>query len=213
MTFSLVQLSPLPLPFSKYSIYRQCVAVREWGGWILLDTIFCRSLKLRIWPDSEPPKLLDHPKQKTRTGGGLRQIKTWRKVPLQVNFLVTTFCFGFYIDNYSVVSSEPNIISIAKTSLSSMKFWFFPPVKRHGTSTRRKINLKGVWHEIFDFKFFHESVSPRPPSIPFVREYLRKFSEKFEMVLMGYSGARGTLIYEKNLKAKISCQTHFNKLD
>jgi hypothetical protein len=27
------------------------------------------------------------------------------------------------------------------------------------------------------------------------------------MVLMGYSGARGTLIYEKNLKAKISCQT------
>ncbi len=30
------------------------------------------------------------------------------------------------------------------------------------------------------------------------------------MVLMGYSGARGTLIYEKNLKSKISCQTPFN---
>ncbi len=28
---------------------------------------------------------------------------------------------------------------------------------------------------------------------------------------MGYSGARGTLIYEKNLKSKISCQTPFNK--
>ncbi len=26
---------------------------------------------------------------------------------------------------------------------------------------------------------------------------------------MGYSGAPGTLIYEKNLKAKISCQTPF----
>ncbi len=26
--------------------------------------------------------------------------------------------------------------------------------------------LKGVWHEIFDFRFFHESVSPGPPSIP-----------------------------------------------
>ncbi len=26
--------------------------------------------------------------------------------------------------------------------------------------------LKGVWHEIFDFRFFHESVSPRPQSIP-----------------------------------------------
>jgi hypothetical protein len=34
--------------------------------------------------------------------------------------------------------------------------------------------------------------------------------EKFEMVLMGYSGARGTLIYEKNLMSKISCQTPFN---
>jgi hypothetical protein len=29
------------------------------------------------------------------------------------------------------------------------------------------------------------------------------------MVLMGFSGARGTLIYEKNLKSKISCQTPF----
>ncbi len=29
------------------------------------------------------------------------------------------------------------------------------------------------------------------------------------MVLMGYSGARGTLIYEKNLTSKISCQTPF----
>jgi hypothetical protein len=26
------------------------------------------------------------------------------------------------------------------------------------------------------------------------------------MVLIGYSGARGTLIYEKNLMSKISCQ-------
>jgi hypothetical protein len=29
---------------------------------------------------------------------------------------------------------------------------------------------------------------------------------------MAYSGARGTLIYEKNLKSKISCQTPFNTL-
>jgi hypothetical protein len=32
-------------------------------------------------------KLLDHPKQKARRGGGLRQMNTCRKVPLQVNFL------------------------------------------------------------------------------------------------------------------------------
>jgi hypothetical protein len=29
------------------------------------------------------------------------------------------------------------------------------------------------------------------------------------MILMGYSGTRGTLIYEKNLMSKISCQTPF----
>jgi hypothetical protein len=33
------------------------------------------------------------------------------------------------------------------------------------------------------------------------------------MVLMGYSGARGTLIYEKNLMSKISCQTPFKHMD
>jgi hypothetical protein len=32
------------------------------------------------------------------------------------------------------------------------------------------------------------------------------------MVLLGYSGARGTLIYEKNLMSKISRQTPFNSL-
>ncbi len=30
------------------------------------------------------------------------------------------------------------------------------------------------------------------------------------MVLIVYSGARGTLIYEKNLKSKFSCQTPYN---
>jgi hypothetical protein len=31
----------------------------------------------------------------------------------------------------------------------------------------------------------------------FIRDYLRIFSKKFETIPMGYSGARGTLIYEK----------------
>jgi hypothetical protein len=32
------------------------------------------------------------------------------------------------------------------------------------------------------------------------------------MVLMGYSGVRGKLIYEKNLKLKILCQTPFQNI-
>jgi hypothetical protein len=35
-------------------------------------------------------------------------------------------------------------------------------------------------------------------------EYLREFSQKFETVLMDYSGAGGKLIHEKNQKQKIS---------
>ncbi len=76
---------PPPFPVSKYSLYRQCVPGRGRGCWVMLETIFRSSLTLCIWPDSEPTKLLDHPKQKPRRGGGLRQINTCREVPLQVN--------------------------------------------------------------------------------------------------------------------------------
>ncbi len=55
---------------------------------VLLETKFCRSLTLCIWPVSEPTKFLDHPKQKPRRGGGLRQIQTCRKVPIEVNFFI-----------------------------------------------------------------------------------------------------------------------------
>jgi hypothetical protein len=34
-------------------------------------------------------------------------------------------------------------------------------------------------------------------------EYLREFSKKFEMVLMGYSGAEAKLSHEKNQKQKL----------
>ncbi len=40
-------------------------------------------------------------------------------------------------------------------------------------------------------------------------EYIRKFSKKFETVLMEYSGAGGKLIHEKNQKQKISLHGPF----
>jgi hypothetical protein len=41
--------------------------------------------------------------------------------------------------------------------------------------------LEGQCHEIFDFKFFHESVSPQAPAYPIraVLNFFRKFSEIF----------------------------------
>ncbi len=67
---------PLALPCVKV----QYMAGRGWGCWVLFETIFCRSLTLSIWPDSDPSKLLYHPKSMRR--GSLRQINTCRKVPL-----------------------------------------------------------------------------------------------------------------------------------
>jgi hypothetical protein len=68
--------SPPPPPKANVE-YWHCLTGRGWGCWVVLVTIFCRS----FWPDSEPTKLLCHHKQKTRRGGGLRQINTCRKVP------------------------------------------------------------------------------------------------------------------------------------
>jgi hypothetical protein len=39
--------------------------------------------------------------------------------------------------------------------------------------------------------------------------HLREFSKKFKTAPLEYLGAWGTLIHEKNLKSKISCQTPF----
>ncbi len=64
--------------------------------------------------------------------------------------------------------------------------------------------LKEQCHEIFDFWFFHESFSAKPLTC----EYLREFSEKFETVLMGYSGAGAKLIHEKKPEAKNPFNVH-----
>ncbi len=63
--------TPSPFPKSRYIIYSQCVAGRGWGEgcWVVMETIFCRSLTLGFWLDSEPTKLLHHPKQKPRGEG------------------------------------------------------------------------------------------------------------------------------------------------
>jgi hypothetical protein len=74
LTFSLVHL-PFPPPLPKVNVqYIQTVCGRDGVGgggcWVVLETIFCGSLTLCFWPDSEPRKLLYHPKQKQKEGKG-----------------------------------------------------------------------------------------------------------------------------------------------
>jgi hypothetical protein len=87
--------TPSPFPMSMYSM---------WGCWVLLEKIFCRSLILCIWLDSEPTKFLDHSKQKPRRGGGLTQINICREVPFQVTFFRWRhFTIDFYESYLSTV--------------------------------------------------------------------------------------------------------------
>ena len=55
---------PPPSPPSQCTVY--CIQTvcdcGEGGCWNVLWTIFCRSFTLCFWPDSEPTKLLHHPK-------------------------------------------------------------------------------------------------------------------------------------------------------
>ncbi len=104
------------------------------GCWVLLETFFWRSLTLCIWPDSEPTKLLDHPKQNLRGEGSLLQ--TDKHLP-QSHFTgkfcwMTTFCFRVY--------HEPTHCK------------FFWPIQQkkvsHRTESLRQSNRQ-VWNDIF----------------------------------------------------------------
>ena len=68
--------------------------------------------------------------------------------------------------------------------------------------------LKFFWLKIF--LICHRCQRPRWSTLSC--EYLREFSKKFETVLMGYSGAGGKLIHEKNQKRKISWHCPFKDM-
>jgi hypothetical protein len=77
------------------------------------------------------------------------------------------------------------------------------------------VNLRAIENCIFsirsierNFYFILRTVHRWTTSI---RDYLREFSKKIETIPKACSEARGTLIYEKILKSKISCQTPFKE--
>ncbi len=60
----------------------------------------------------------------------------------------------------------------------------------------------GIMHFIFRCRQANIGSTVLSPVSTFLRDYLRKFSKKVETILMSYSGARGTLIHEKNWSRK-----------
>ncbi len=107
---------------------------------------------------------------------------------LSVSFFIYLFLFIFYVSTHcniwsSVIRSKPqvaNYIMAICGSISVFSHCMLSIICRMNTveqawhsctkycklSSVQKLPLKGVWHEIFDFRFFHKSLSPGPMSIP-----------------------------------------------
>ncbi len=93
------QTSPPPLPWvNKYRGMNSCSVQKGVES-------TSKSYTMCIWQDSEPTKLLYHPKQILRRGGGLGQINTFHQVPLLVNFFKKSrhLGFGVFIDVWSML--------------------------------------------------------------------------------------------------------------
>ncbi len=97
---------------------------------------------LCIWPDSEPTKLLYHPKQKHRRGGGLRQINTCRQVPLLVNFWEKpTFSVKWHY-RYLVHGRHKQIIYkaiVLKKKVKKCRKYQYKLKSIHSTNTKLKL--------------------------------------------------------------------------
>ncbi len=81
-------------------------------------------------------------------------LSAWRRVRLMMPYISMSMAF-LLAGLFRVMSSTPSPLFSTKT----FTIW----------------KLKGVWHEMFDFRFFHESVSTGPLRIPF--EGFRFFSK------------------------------------
>ncbi len=105
--------SPPPTPPSlpKVKAYVQFIhTVCGWDGgcWAVLLTIFCRSLTLCFWPNSEPTKLLDHPNREPLGWEGPRTDKHLPQSLFAGQFFkITTFGVAFYRSILSTVFTPP----------------------------------------------------------------------------------------------------------
>jgi hypothetical protein len=95
--------------------------------------------------------------------------------------------------------------------MSSEKSWF---VRRQICKFTRRYSGKLEWgnprvltHRRISLAQF--CAEENPPTHSLSCEYLREFSKKFVMTLVLFSGARGKMIHEKNLKQKISWHCSF----
>ncbi len=87
-SFWLTLPTPPPPSLCQSTVYSDSVWLGGGGGcWVLFGTMFCRSLTLCIWTDSEPTKLLDRPIQKPWRRRGAQTDKHLPQSPYTGHFL------------------------------------------------------------------------------------------------------------------------------
>ncbi len=97
-----------------------------------------------------------------------------------------------------------NLLAVSLTSVNSFSAVLLTPAKNYSLFGYFPMTRTPA------INFSPVSLTPLNSLSP-VPEYLREFSKKFKTTPREYLGAWGTLIHEKNLKSKISCQTPFKQ--
>jgi hypothetical protein len=86
-----------------------------------------------------------------------------------------------FFARYTITGDNP--LSVEAYSTRSSLITYFPRSSRP-IATGKVTPFKGHCHEIFNLMFFHESVSPKPLSIPLSRlEFFQKYSRYSQLKL------------------------------
>jgi hypothetical protein len=131
---------PPPFPVSKYSIYGQWVPGRGWGCWVLLETIFCRSLTLFDHIQNLQNCYTTTPNKNLGGEGGPQRDKHLPQSPFTGNFFeMTTFWIVFYLSNLSTVwpFQARGAPSVDLTSFTLMEEVIDNPIFSRGDSKKR----------------------------------------------------------------------------
>ncbi len=124
VTFSLVQLSPLPLTrCQQCSIYRQFVAGRGWGLLSPVGANILQEFNTLYLTRFRTYKIARPPITKTWRGGGLRQVTTCRKVSLQVNFFRWRHFALVSVKLISVLApnSSPSLFLLKRKTMTTLQ--------------------------------------------------------------------------------------------
>ncbi len=143
-----------PFKAKKYLIFTALIAS---SSYIFVMTFFTEKKNERALPFWGADHLGDCVDQNHR--------KSWKfSVIFVCDFFVKDIVSVFHFSSFFPCFGEPLAGPDIRSRFLIRFFLQFPVSSFRGTDLDTWCQLKGVWHEIFSFKFFHESVSQKDRS-------------------------------------------------